>query len=75
MARFIVGLAIERCAYAYVDAKDEKDPLKKARSFSNLIDECTEYEEIKDVEIIGTEEDRGWWKIIIWKTQQETNMI
>jgi len=59
MVRFIVGLAIERCAIAYVDAKNEEDALKKARSFSNLIDECTEYEEIKDVEIIGKEMEDG----------------
>jgi len=52
MPRYIVGLEIIRYATAYVDAENEEEARKKAMDFRNLIDESTEYEEIKSVEII-----------------------
>lgn len=54
--RYVVGLEIARYATAYVDAENEEEALKKAKEFQNLIDESTEYEEIKDVEIVDIEE-------------------
>jgi len=57
MPRYVVGLEIARYATAYVDAENEEEALKKAREFQNLIEESTEYEEIKDVEIVSIEED------------------
>jgi len=59
MPRYVVGLEIARYATAYVDAKNEEEALKKAKEFQNLIEESTEYEEIKDVEIIDIDDSES----------------
>ena len=52
MPKFLVRLYVERIVEAYVEAKNEKEAKLKAFSWDNLIDETTDMETIKDVEVV-----------------------
>jgi len=52
MKTFIVRLSVEKLVNAYVKARDEEEAKLRAMDWSNIYDEETESEEIKEVEVL-----------------------
>ena len=55
MPKFVVRLYVDKVATCVVYANNEEEAKKVAFDWSNICDEETESEEIKDVEILGVE--------------------